>query len=348
MQERKAPAFQYRSRRNFIRKSGHAIIGLSLAARIYPLLPNTKNKVVVVRHKNVFGPDGHTRQQVVLDMVNRGITELTGTGNLRDAWYPFFGTNDIIGMKINAISFRGLTDTPLASHYPALTKAIISSCAEAGIEDKQFVIWDRSDAELVNLGYTLCKDANRLRIFGTYKHHRGTDGIGFHPEQHPVGNKSTRISRIMSNICTALINVPVIKPHTLAGISGALKNHYGTIDNPSRFHSAACTDPGIPEINAIPVIRDKEKLVICNALQGIYKGGISWKPANVWPYGGIILGTDPVAVDRVCLKIINEKRLQSNKSIIDNRARHIQLSEKIGIGEANLDKIDLVEIVLVK
>jgi len=334
------------SRRDFIRKSTLGIMGISLAAKTYPRFVNIRNKVVVVRHKNVFGPDGHARQQLVLDMVNRGITGLTGIGNLRDAWFPFFRPVDVIGMKINAISFRGLANTPLATHYPVLTNAIISSCVRAGIEEKQFVIWDRSDAELVNLGYTPSKETDRSRVFGTYRHHRGTDGIGFHPEQHPAGKKSTRVSRILSDICTAMINVPVLKPHTLAGITAALKNHYGTINNPSSFHSSACTDPGIPEINTIPEIRNKERLVICNALQAIYRGGISWKPANVWPYGGIILGTDPVAVDRICLKIINEKRLQMNKNIIHNRARHIQLSEQLGIGVADLDKIDLVEIIM--
>jgi hypothetical protein len=344
MQAGKPSAIQKRTRRDFIRKSAIGIMGISLTARTYPLFVNARNKVVVVRHKDVFGPDGHAGQKLVVAMVNRGITELTEAENLRNAWLPFFQPQDIIGMKINAISFKGLTHTPLASHYPVLTQAIISSCAEAGIKENQFVIWDRSDSELVNLGYTPDKDPERLRIFGTYKHHHGGDGLGFHPELHPVGKKSTRISRILTDICTTMINVPVIKPHPLAGITAALKNHYGTIDNPSSFHLGACTDPGIPEINAIPVIRNKQKLVICNALQSIYKGGISWKPANAWPYGGIILGTDPVAVDKVCLKIINEKRLLSDKDAIDNRARHILMSEQLGIGVANLDKIDLVEI----
>ena len=45
-----------------------------------------------------------------------------------------------------------------------------------------------------------------------------------------------------------------------------------------------------------------------------------------------------------CLKILNEKRQQSNKNIIDDRACHIKMSEQLGIGVANLDKIDLVEI----
>jgi uncharacterized protein (DUF362 family) len=347
MQAGKPSALQMRSRRDFIRKSSMGIMGVSLGIRTYPLFVNANHKVVLVRHQNVIGPDGHVREKPLMEMLNRGITELTGAVTLSDAWLQFFMPGDVIGLKINAISFRGLTNTPLATHYPALTNAIISSCAAAGIKEKQFVIWDRSDAELVNLGYAPSNDPGRVRIFGTYKHHNKTEGIGFHPELYAAGKKSTRVSRILSDICTSMINVPVIKPHALAGITAALKNHFGTIDNPSSFHFGACTDPGIPEINAISMIRKKQRLIICNALQAIYKGGISWKPSNAWPYGGIILGTDPVAVDRVCLKVINEKRLQEGKPIIDNRARHIQLSEQIGIGVADLDKIDLVEIDLV-
>jgi len=347
MEKSKSSDTWKKTRRDFLKKSTFGIIGVSLVSRTYPLYVNPLNKVVVVRHQNVFGPDGHARQKLVVDMVNRGITELTGNRSLSNAWLQFFQPEDVIGMKINAISFKGLKDTPLASHYPALTDAIISSCLEAGIGEKQFIIWDRSDAELVNLGYSLSNDSEKPRIFGTYKHHKGTDGIGFHPRQYPAGKKSTRVSRILSDLCTAMINVPVIKPHPLAGVTIALKNHYGTIDNPSRFHLGACTDPGIPEINAIPIIRNKERLIICNALQAIYKGGQSWGAKKVWPYGGIVLGTDPVAVDRVCLQVINNKRLQENKSIIENRARHIQLSEQIGIGMANLEKIKVLEIDLV-
>ncbi len=128
MQAGKPSALKMRSRRDFIRKSSMGIMGVSLGVRAYPLFVNENHKVVLVRHQNVFGPDGHVREQPLLEMVNRGITELTGSVTLSDAWLRFFMPGDVIGLKINAISFRGLTNTPLASHYPALTNAIISSC----------------------------------------------------------------------------------------------------------------------------------------------------------------------------------------------------------------------------
>ncbi|GAJ10393.1 unnamed protein product, partial [marine sediment metagenome] len=195
------------------------------------------------------------------------------------------------------------------------------------------------------LGYTPNMEEGALRIIGNRSTLSGSvGGIGFHPEKHPVGKLSTRVSRVLSDICTASINIPVIKPHGMTGLTATLKNHYGTIDNPSSFHDNACTNPGIPEINAIPLIRNKERLIICNALQSVFKGGNRWIPGNFWPYGGIILGTDPVAVDRVCLEVINEKRQEEGINILGRETRHIELSGKIGIGISDLDSIDLVEI----
>ena len=329
-----------------MKKSLLGIMGISIASKVYPIFRNSINKVVVIRHRDLFGIDGHARQNLVNELVNQGIVELTGLSNLTDAWRQFFTPEDVIGMKINAINFRGYTNTPLASHYPIVCQAILSSCARAGIDEKKFIVWDRQDRELADVGFTPNTEPGKLLVMGTK--FKGQDGkIGFNPNRYPVGEKSTRISRIMSDICTTSINVPVIKLHGMAGITIALKNHYGTIDNPWDFHENACTDPGIPEINALPVIRKKERLTIVNAIQTIYKEGNRWKPGVVWPYGGIILGTDPVAVDRVCLKIINEKRKSEGKPVIKQEAKHLQLSEELGIGISNLNNIDLVEIELI-
>ena len=118
-------------------------------------------------------------------------------------------------MKINAINFRGYTNTPLASHYPNVCQAILSSCARAGIDEKQFVVWDRQDRELAYVGFTPDTEPGKLLVMGT--NFKGQDGkIGFNPNIFPVGKMSTRISRIMTDICTASINVPVVKLHGMA------------------------------------------------------------------------------------------------------------------------------------
>ena len=139
-----------------------------------------------------------------------------------------------------------------------------------------------------------------------------------------------------------MVNIPVLKDHGLAGITGSLKNHYGSIDNPREFHDNGCTGPGAPEINAIPVIRKKERLIVCDALLGVYNGGPRWRRAYVWPYGGVIVGTDPVAVDSVLLGILDEKRGSEEMERLGHRVRHVRVAEKLGLGTADPDNIQLV------
>jgi uncharacterized protein (DUF362 family) len=333
------------SRRDFIRKSSLGIMGISLVKRAYPLIRNAISRVIVVRHRDVIGIDGHAAGKLVVDMVDRGITALASTRSVTDAWKRFFTPDDVIAMKINAINFEGLANTPLASHYPALCHAIVASCEKAGIGSEQFIIWDRQEGELSDVGLTPSNESGKLRVMGT--NGRSMDGKIGYRSGYFIGVVPTFLSRIMTDICTAAINVPVIKPHGMAGITIALKNHYGSINNPWLFHLNSCTEPGIPELNALKLIRNKERLIICNALQAVYGGSNKFHPKYTWPYGGIILGTDPVAVDTVCLKIMNEKRTAEGRPAkTDQSVRHLRLSEELHVGTANPDKIELIEIEL--
>ena len=77
-------------------------------------------------------------------------------------------------------------------------------------------------------------------------------------------------------------------------MTGSIKNHFGSIDNPREFHPNNATNPGIPEINVIPVIRDKQKLIIADALLCVFDGGPRWNRDKICVNNEIIIGTDPV------------------------------------------------------
>ena len=79
-------------------------------------------------------------------------------------------------------------------------------------------------------------------------------------------------------------------------------------------------------------------------MAGLYEGGPWWQPGNIWPYGGILVATDPVAIDAVMLKIIDEKRKEESLPSVKDIAKNLLLSENLGIGTSNLDAINLVEI----
>jgi len=339
------------SRRDFISKSAKGTLALALTSSILPGVflsrggvPAIKSKVVLIRHNKVIDIDGKINQPLVQEMLDTAMIKFSGEENTNNAWLKYFSPEDIIGLKLNLNSFSYLEGTNLGDHCPALTNAIISGCKNAGIKEENFVIWERSDEELDIAGFAIQKEEGALRVMGTKFARREPEGLGFSKESYPVGDKSTQLSIILSDITTSMINMPMMKSHNLSGFTGALKNHYGSISNPREFHENSCTNPGIPEINNISGIRQKEKLIIADAMMGLYDGGPRWNRDVMWPYGGIIVGTDPVAVDYVMAKIIDEKRASEEMLSKESLILHLEPSEKIGLGTCNPGNIDLIEI----
>jgi hypothetical protein len=107
--------------------------------------------------------------------------------------------------------------------------------------------------------------------------------------------------------CTALINVPSVKVHTLTGIAVSLKNYINFSPQPSKYHSPS-TDLG--EIHLMPNIKGKTRLIVVDMLRPYFGPGPQINPLHRWNYYGIMVSNDPVAVDSVCLKLCQVKRNQ--------------------------------------
>ncbi len=106
--------------------------------------------------------------------------------------------------------------------------------------------------------------------------------------------------------CDALIAMPALKAHWLTGIGTVLKNYIMYSGNPSRYHKRNSAKLG--EIWNLPFVKGKTKLVLVDSLYPLCDKGPQPDPRYKWAYNGLIAGTDPVAVETVCLKIITEKR----------------------------------------
>lgn len=106
--------------------------------------------------------------------------------------------------------------------------------------------------------------------------------------------------------CTALICMPGLKAHWLTGIGTVLKNYIMFSGKPREYHDENSAKLG--EIWNLPFVQGKTKLILVDALYPCCDKGPQVDPQYQWPYKGLIAGTDPVAVETVCLKIITEKR----------------------------------------
>jgi uncharacterized protein (DUF362 family) len=177
------------------------------------------------------------------------------------------------------------------------------------------VVWDRFSRELDRTGFKISADPNRERILAT-----DLKDVGYEESSFSNGSITTRFSKLLTQTCTAMINLPVLKDHELAGVTLAMKNMYGVVHNPSNFHKNNCC-PFIPDLYASPVIKNKFRLSICDALTGCFEGGPGFKPQYTWKYNGLIVATDPVAHDYTGWQIIEKQRAEKGLKPLHDAGR---------------------------
>jgi uncharacterized protein (DUF362 family) len=157
---------------------------------------------------------------------------------------------------------------------------------------------------------------------------------------------ASRLARVLTERVDAVLNLPVLKQHMLSGMSGALKNQFGCIHNPNKMHLDKC-DPYIAEVNALPAIRQKQRLIVMDALRPVVDNGPSYQPGMAEVANALLFAVDPVAVDVVGLELLEDlRRKRSLPSLdkVDLAPTHIQTSAKMGLGVGDRGAIEVVSI----
>ena len=142
--------------------------------------------------------------------------------------------------------------------------------------------------------------------------------------------------------CTALISMPALKGHWLTGIGTVIKNYIMYSGRPSNYHQEKSAKLG--EIWRIPEVKGKTRLVLVDALHPLCDKGPQADPRYQWAYNGLIAGTDPVAVETVCLKIMTEKRhvLRGEPWPISPPPICVEAADKVyGLGTSRMEEIKI-------
>jgi len=142
--------------------------------------------------------------------------------------------------------------------------------------------------------------------------------------------------------CTALISMPALKGHWLTGIGTVIKNYIMYSGRPSNYHQEKSAKLG--EIWLIPEVKSKTRLVIVDAIHPLCDKGPQSDPRYKWAYNGLIAGTDPVAVETVCLKILTEKRhaLRGEPWPISPPPICVEAADKVyGLGTSKMEEIKI-------
>jgi uncharacterized protein (DUF362 family) len=254
-------------------------------------------------------------------MIDASITQLVGIQDTVAAWQALFDPEEVIGLKTNAISTVDAT-------HPFLVLALAESLKGAGIPPENIIIFDRRSDELQAAGYPMNKGGSGVQCYGT-------DGAYSGPE-HQVAKGKIRFSEVLLR-CDAVINVPAVRMHSMAGITCAMKNYFGCIDRPSSLHYPTHCDPAIPELNALPEIKERTRLIVADGLKS-------------FPFveNTLIVGIDPVACDSVGLKELTKLGVDrgADMRFITGKATHIATAAEMGLGTDDAANMDLQEIEL--
>jgi hypothetical protein len=169
---------------------------------------------------------------------------------------------------------------------------------------------------------------------------------GIPPDRIGLDDHTVRTNPLFIN-ATSLINVRPCRTHYLAGMSGCIKNYIMFAESQPAYHPDSCADLG--SLFKLPQVEGKTRLnVLCVLTPQFHgRGPHHFSRRYVWPYKGLIVGTDPVAVDTTGLRLIMAKRREvlGKAQELPPVPKHIQLADtRHGIGTSDVDAIELVKL----
>jgi uncharacterized Fe-S center protein len=189
------------------------------------------------------------------------------------------------------------------------------------------------------------------------------------------GEEDTRsnMMRLVTQRLTKIVNVPNMKDHGATGVTGCLKNvAYGCLSNVARSHSRGQTHTrtAVGTFASVEPLRSRCVLQVMDGLRAVWHGGPFAKTTRyVFHPRRILFGTDPVAIDRLLLDVIDdERKAEGAISIWDRSTKHLKLDDaeardsdpnvnilirepghveyasRLGLGVADLTKVRVEEI----
>jgi uncharacterized protein (DUF362 family) len=292
-----------------------------------------RSRVVVVRAGNAWTPAGDPDPGIVTRMIARGFAILEGDdggGAVRDLFRP----DDRVGIKVNTIGGRAI------STRPEVALSLAGWLARNGLDEKNLFVWDRTTRELREAGYAPSAARSGVKVFGT-----DTDGVGYAPDLVAHLGVGSLFSKIQTEFATASISLAILKDHGLAGVTAGMKNYFGAIHNPNKYHDGRC-DPFVAEVFDAPPVKAKHRLTILDALVVQFHRGPSYHARWANRFGGLVFSRDPVAADAVGWAILERLRSEAGLPDLEEEGRspaYLRTAERMGLGRADRTAIETVE-----
>ena len=291
-------------RRRSFIKAGSAAV--ATAAIVPDVSAETQPKVVVAR-----GTD-------LAKMVEAGIAKLGG-------WEKFFKPGAKVALKPN-LAWKSTPEQGGNTH-PDILRAVVLAAESHKV--KQVTIPEN----------TCQPEKETFKASGAIDALKGTKANLYRPKASdykevdiPKGKICTK-AKVPKDILDAdcVINMPVAKQHNGATLSISMKNWMGSVDNSSRrgWHRKGlhqCIADFSTFLKPSLIIIDATRIMLNNGPQG---------PGDLARPHEIIFSTDPVAADTYAASLFGKK---------PSDVPHIKIAAEMGIGCADLTKVNIVRV----
>lgn len=318
--------------------------------------PSSTPSTVYVVHDPASIKDYKTNPRVVHEMVNRLVLAATGQPEVSKAWASLVAPNDRIGIKISAAGGELFT-----THHDVVN-AIVDGLVAAGHSRNTIIVWDRSLGGIKDAGYRAGIDGYQLQAIAPRDGYDvkavltsplmgqliwgDLDYLGDARRMLSDTENSSNVShfsKILSSEVSKIINVPVMSISETNGIAGCIYNMtIPNIDNWRRFaHASRFGEDSLAEIYANPLIAKKVVFNLMDGLIAEYAGGPQSQPNYAMHHGTLYASRDPVALDAVALKRLEEWRARASLPKIGRLAAYIDVVSQLGLGNSAPNRIDV-------
>jgi len=322
--------------------------------------PAPTPSIVYAVHNPASIKDYKTNPRVVHEMVDRLVLAATGQPDVAKAWGSLVSPKDRVGIKISAAGGELFT-----THHDVVN-AIVDGLVAAGHPRSSIIVWDRSLGGIKDAGYQAGIDAYQLRaitprdgydpkaivsaplmgqlIWGDLDYLEARR-IPFLFDTDNTSNVS-HFSKIVSTEVNKIINVPVMSISETNGIAGCIYNMtIPNIDNWRRFaQGSRFGGESLAEIYANPLIAKKVVFNLMDGLIAQYAGGPQSQPNYAMHHATLYASKDPVALDVIALKRLEQWRARASLPVIGNLAAYLDSAGQLGLGNSASNRIEVKNI----
>jgi len=302
-----------------------------------------------------------TNPHVVREMVNRLVLAVTGQPDVGKAWGSLVSPSDRVGIKISAAGGELFT-----THHD-IVNAIVDGLAAAGHPRSSIIVWDRSLGGIKEAGYRPAVDGYQVKaiaphdgydaksmlsaplvgklVWGDFEYVGDTGKMPLLADADATSNVS-HFSKIISGEVDKVINVPVMSVSETNGIAGCIYNMtIPNIDNWRRFaQGSRFGAESLAEIYANSLIANKVVFSLMDGLLAQYAGGPQPQPNYAVHHATLYASRDPVALDAIALKRLEEWRKRGSLRPVGPVAGYIDFASQLGLGNSATNRIEVKNI----